>query len=332
MLPVLHPDVLTLIHRIHGQQRVTGLQEFARAGPQGVRTIYRWYRDLGQRLRYYPHAAYAALGLHHLHLFLTDDQTGWRASPYAIEAVWTITAPGTQILYVHCLIPTAHRSQIARRVAGLRHVWTGDGWQTIADLHRALDVVGRPVPHDGTLQPVPRVTPATLLAECPFAVPVLFELLRERRSMEALWRSIHARLGARTWSYFSRRTRRWLGNGKVYVQQAYTALNEHGVIRQHIVRYQPLAEHTIEVFLHSDDPNVGTLLEAIGRVCPVLERYPTTAGGYLVRVRGDHRLLQRLVSTKVRCAWWFIRDDLPGPAVAFAYEALFDPITRSWRI
>lgn len=326
MVAVFQPELKNLLYAISKQQRVRGLEAFAQSQPQGIRTIYRWHRVLGTRLVYFPHLSYEALGLQHLHVFLQDPLP--ELTRYAIDSAWVTTTPGTRLRYLHCLIPTSHRDRVQSQLANTTHVWSGDGWQTMSDLQASIDDAGRPREHETEDAPaLPHFT-SPLLTEHPLAVPIIFETIGRRQSMNAVWRSIYDRLGDRVWAYLPRRTRRWPHNGKTYITTVYRAISDAGLVRQHIVRYAPLHEHTVEVFLHTDDPDAGLLLHDLGRVAPVLERYPTSHG-YFVRVLGDHRLLKRLARTRVHCDWWFASDE-PAPEVRFAYEQLFDPTLRSW--
>lgn len=325
MVSAFHHGIRTLLQTIGAQQRATGLEEFARAQPQGTRTIYRWHQELSKDFTYYPHLSFAALGLTHLHLFINHEHDAWRDFPYAIEGRWIARQPGERTLYLHCLIPERHRARVQQRIAGIEHCWSTDGWQTLADLHHALDEEGRPQPHENTTSvPPPAAPPTSIVAQHPLAVPVIFEMLGERRSMERIWRSIYDRLGPKAWSYLTRRTRRWPHNGKAYINTTLGLLNEHGIVRQHLVRYHALAAHTVEIFVRTAAPH--EILERIRPITPVIEEYPTT-GGALLRLTGDHRLIKELCATDRPCAWWFATGEEP---VRFAYDQLFDPVARDW--
>lgn len=323
------PKVLMLLAAVHGQTRHVSPDSLSRSTRLGRSTIYAWYRELGDRLIHYPQVGVSQLGLTHLHLFVAEAHANLLSAPYAVDRAWTVSTPGTRLLYVHWLVPTAHVKRVRARLPGIV-ITTGDGWQTLPDLRVAVDGQGRPQVHEYDERPPPGGGETDLARTHPFLIPVIGELLGARRSLAAIWERIYERLGKSVWSYLPSKTRRWSHNGKSYVRQALERLAEYGLIRQHIVRYEPLHEHAIELFLHiatKDD----ALLRAIGQVAPVMDRYPA-GDGYLVRALGDHRLLKALTRTTTTVSWWFVDEERTraAPNVRFEYETLFDVSSRSW--
>lgn len=157
------------------------------------------------------------------------------------------------------------------------------------------------------------------------------EVVGARQNLATIWERIYHRLGKAVWRYLPPRSRRWPHNGKTYVGRALECLAQHGLIRQHIVRYQALHDQTIELFLYVTGPDAGVFLHELGRIAPLIDRYPTT-DGYLVRALADHRVLKLLTRTTVPVQWWFVDEDRTrnAPSVRFQYERLFDLTTRSW--
>jgi hypothetical protein len=259
-------QALRLLTRVHKTREALGLEELSRhVGKR--RSVYRWMQRLREHVTYYPRIAYAGLGLVHVHLFITSADATWFSYPYAVDRAWLIDRPGHHTLYLHCLLPREHLDLVPRGDA-ITSITTGDGWQDLAPLDEALDRTGRPVSRDATASPIPHTPVTSAWHEHPFILPVACELLQGPASMDALWQSVRERLGRRVWEYFTRHTRRWPRNGKAYVRKAFDHLNRHGLVLQHVVRYAPLQEHTIELVLLTD--NTG-LRDHLASLCPTME-------------------------------------------------------------
>jgi hypothetical protein len=320
---------LRLLNRVHNTREAVGLEHLSRRIGKR-RSVYRWMQRLRKHVTYFPRIAFASLGLVHVHLFISDAAESWFAYPYAIEHAWTIDRPGHSTLYLHCLLPAEHLALLPQG-AGITSITTSDGWQDLAPLEQSLDRNGRPVAREATAGIIPRAPLANACHEQPFLLPVATELLRAPPSMDALWRAIYDRLGARVWEYFPRFTRRWPRNGKAYVRAAFDYLNRHAMVLQHVVQYAPLQAHTIELFLLTD--NTHTVRDHLVGLCPTIEAYPGT-DAYLLRVRGDEAMIKRVVTSPGIRQWWFVDHERTtrAPPVRFAYERLFDPRTRTWQV
>jgi hypothetical protein len=104
-----------------------------------------------------------------------------------------------------------------------------------------------------------------------------------------------------------------------------------------VVRYDPLLDHAIEVFviLPSSAGSASSLALAFERACPVLDIAQSHDGRILIRATGDCELIYELLH---------LARDLPDPFLVwvhdsrheaertgrFAYETFFDPTTASW--
>ena len=323
------PRALRLLSRLHKVREAVGLEELSHhVGKR--RSVYRWMRRLREHVTYYPRIAYTGMGLVHVHLFIRGAGAEWFSYPYAIDRGWTLDRPGVHTLYLHCLLPTAHLDLVPTGV-DITSITTSDGWQDLAPLEHALDRTGRPVPRQATASPLPNVPVTDVWQEYPFVLPVACELLRSPASMDELWRSIRERLGGRVWEYFKRHTRRWPHNGKAYVRRAFDHLNRYGLVLQHVVRYEPLHEYTIELFLLTD--NTPGLRDHLAGLCPTMEAYPG-AEVLLLRVRGNEALIKHVITTTGIKHWWFVDHErtLSAPPVRFRYETLFDPRTKTWLV
>jgi hypothetical protein len=318
---------LRLLNRMNQTSDAVGLEQLSRRiGSR--RSVYRWIRHLRGHLIYYPRIAYAGLGLVHVHLFISDAGPEWFSYPYDIDRAWAVDRPGHATLYLHCLVPSEHLGLVPRG-AGITSITTSDGWQDLAPLEFALDRQGRPVPCEATPAPIPRIPVTFAWGEYPFVVPVACELIRGI-GLPEVWGAIYHRLGARTWEYFTRYTRRWPHNGKAYVRKAVDHLGRYGLILQHVVRYAPLHEHTIELVLLTD---TSAVREQLASLCPTMEAYPGT-DEFLLRLRGDEALLKRIITCPGIKQWWFVDHErtTSAPPVRFAYERLFNPRSCAWQV
>jgi hypothetical protein len=318
---------LRLLNRVHETCEAVGLEQLSRRVGRR-RSVYRWMQRLREHVTYYPRIAFAGLGLAHVHLFIDDAGSDWCSYPYAIEGAWTIGRPGQHTLYLHCLLPIEHL-ELVPQGPGITSITTTDGWQDLAPLEHALDQSGRPVPRQATASPIPRVPLTPTWHEQPFILPVACELFQSPSSMDELWHAIHQRLGGHVWEYFRRHTRRWPHNGKAYVRSAFDHLNRHGLVLQHVVRYAPLDEYTVELFLLTD--NDEELRDHLVGLCPSMDTYPGT-DAYLLRLQGDQAMIKRVITTPGIRQWWFVNHERSSLPVRFAYETLFDPRTRQWQV
>jgi hypothetical protein len=329
MVAAFHPKLLTFLNCLHSSRRAAGIEELARSPPwPATRSIYRWHHDLGDRLIYFPSVTYEAFGLTHVHLFIDDPRDPWLSLPYAIRARWVVRHAGIRTIHIHCLVPTAHLSDFRALLTDDMHVFEStDGWQVLGDLTSLATPMGE----------LPRTTPVAatdLVERYPLLVPVICAAAEKRCSLDDLWRDLHARLGSRVWEFLPRGVRRTPHNGKQYVQQSLRLLNEAFLFRQHVVRYQPLDDVTVELVLLVRAQRLSDVLQVLADA-PLVEVYP---GGeqLLVNVTCGLRSLSAIFSadTKLAISDCFFVDrtrNQSAPVQArFAYELLFDPCTCEW--
>lgn len=344
MVDIFHKDLLHFLVLLHRAPSAAGIEEFSRSTPDvpDTRTLYRWHRSLADDLVYYPNVSFRSLGLTHVHLFIEEPQPEWLSFPYAIHAEWTLAGPGRPTLYLHCLVPAAHRDDVVALLTELElrgtctritSITTRDGWQVLQDLTG-----------DGELLPVPSgaLTPSEhdvwdVVERLPLLIPIIFESVEQRRSLPAIWDAIFARLGRRTWEYLPRFARRLPRNGKTYVKDAYSLLNHTGLFRQNVVRYKPLNTVSTPIYLLVHGAHVSAIIEAFAGQAPIVDVHPIGVDEALVRVASTHAGLQHVLSTNDALprvsAWHFVdvpRNDRDPPRVRFAYEVLFDPSTSEW--
>lgn len=293
------------IARVHSARSAAGAESLVRDIGMSTRSLYRLHKA-HSGLVYFPSVAFASLGLVHVHAFV-DEQSPLVS--YAVRALWVVRSPGVRSLYVHCLIPAAHMSVIPNDA-----LVTDDGWQALS-------------PNE----PIPRVFEAAwdVVERYPLLIPVVFEVLEQRRSMPETWRAIYERLGDRVWQYLPRFSRRLPHNGKAYVREAFRLMNEAGLFRQHVVR-QHLSE-SAEVVLMVNAP-MADVLGLLSFDVDVLEVFPgrdTT----IVLLQGGIGMINRLFRLRppipIR-GFYFVDTAEPAPRVRFAYEHLFDPATCQW--
>jgi hypothetical protein len=161
-----------------------------------------------------------------------------------------------------------------------------------------------------------------LLRSYPFIVPAVFEAPEERVSLQEVWRRVHDRLGSMVWRYFPRGTRRWPVNGKRYVRHAMEVLVAAGLFRQNIIRYRPLLDDGLEVFVVLKTEDVEELVRCFGTVCPVVDVARAQDGRVVLRLTGGQALVYELLR---------VAREVVRRRVRFQYETLFDPVTGAWR-
>src|SRR6202022_2287168 len=114
-------------------------------------------------------------------------------------------------------------------------------------------------------------------------IPVTFEMIEQRRSIPLLWNIIFDRLGERVWDYLPPRINHLPHNGKTYVCDALQLLNKSFLIRQHIIRYQPLEKTSIDLIAVT----IGGAEDArplVGSEPPLVDIFPSTHETCIVRV------------------------------------------------
>ena len=352
MVSPFSTPVLQYLQAVHDAPRPVGPTVLdALPGMVRERTLYRWQRSLGARLTYFPSLSLAGLGLVHAHLFLEGASDRWVDLPVVLSACWVnrgLERPG---LYLHCVIPAGEEAGFENLVRTLsRDGWcaeytlvlASDGWQVVGltGLDRDGRFRGRTRPKEEFREGVfgVAVDQQGLLRSYPFIVPAVFEAPEERVSLQEVWRRVHERLGSVVWRYFPRGTRRWPVNGKRYVRHAMELVVAAGLFRQNIIRYQPLLNDGLEVFVLLNAANVEELVRSFGTVCPIVDVAPAQDGRVLLRLAGDQALVYevlRVAREVVRPVGVWVHDtrheDAALRRVRFQYETLFDPVTGTWR-
>ena len=319
MVGTLRPGVLSFLTRLGKHAKASELRDLARTGGRPQRTVQRWLRD--GDVTFYPSIRYAALGLVHLHAFITDPTERHFSFPYAGDARWVASAPGKRSLYLHCLVPAPHLAHVTaqlERLGPCLTITTGDGWQDNDLVERTPRTISAPLP------PLTRAAPIPLARGYPLIIPVATELFARRATMPDLWRTLYERVGERIWSYLPPRTRRWPRNGKAYVNHAFKLLNSYGLVQQHIVRVGQ--DGAIECFFL-----VRSLadLEMLRSHAPLLEYFPGNTE-VLVRAQGNIEFLKAILHSDAVRAWWLARNESAGrPRIQV--ERLFDPRAGDWR-
>jgi hypothetical protein len=350
MVSPFSTPVLRYLQAVHDAPRPVGPTVLdALPGMVRERTLYRWQRSLGERLTYFPSLCLSGLGLVHAHLFLEGASDRWLDLPVVLSACWVnrgLERPG---LYLHCVVPAGEEASFEGLVRALsRDGWcaeytlvlASDGWQCVglAGLDRDGRVRTRPmsVLREGVFRVA--VDQRGLLQSYPFIVPAVFEAPEERCSLQEVWRRVHDRLGSMVWRYFPRGTRRWPVNGKRYVRHAMELVVAAGLFRQNIIRYRPLLDDGLEVFVVLKTEEVEELVRGFGSVCPVVDVARAQDGRVLLRLTGDHDLVYevlRVAREVVRPLGVWVHDarhhDAALRRVRFQYETLFDPVTGAWR-
>jgi hypothetical protein len=140
------------------------------------------------------------------------------------------------------------------------------------------------------------------------------------------------------WRYFPRGTRRWPVNGKRYVRHAMELVVAAGLFRQNIIRYRPLLDDGLEVFVVMNTEKVEELVRGFGNVCPIVDVAPAKDGRVVLRLTGEQALVYELLRVAREVArplgvWVHDarHDDASVRRCRFAYEQLFDPATGAWR-
>lgn len=342
MVAALHPNVLRFLNQLHRSTFVVGLDELTRRnGMPTPRTLYRWHRKFGDQLIYYPAVAYSAFGLTHWHLFIEEPHGSWDEWPYAIRADWVVRRPGQRVLYLHCLIPRIHDDAIRQLLDDLvslgyardTTIYTSDDGsqylrgilQTNHEQRARDDVVVWRDSNTGVHD---------LIERYPLVIPVTFEMVERRRSIPLLWSIIFERLGEHVWEYLPPRINHLPRNGKLYVREALRLLSDAFLVREHVIRFQPLEEISIDVIaLTIGGPDDA--LHLVGNEPPLVDIFPTQHETCVTRVTGTLSFLTRFFSAGtaniINC--FFVdrtMNDREPVVVRFRYEDLFDPATTEW--
>lgn len=308
----LQPAVFDHLHSL-SRSTTVGVHAFLRS----QRTIspssaYRLRRSLGDKLLVIPNIQVEALGLRHAHVFLSGSA---HDCGFAVEAAVVTRNFCNEELYLHCLVPVAHAEAFAQQLSDARIFWSSSGWQQFLTNAEEL------------LLPIAvTVVESDIVRRCPFIIPAMMELWSYPNSFPATWQRIQHRLGPRLKSYLPR-TKVLRVNGKTHLAQAFRALQEEGLVRQHLVRYHPLLASSIEVFAVArfDRAALTSILEELRVVLHAVESYPTSEG-YFVRLLGPYQLLDAIFSLPAPIREYFsnIRfhaKRYPTPQVRYTYEA-----------
>lgn len=341
MVDAFHPNMLRFLNQLHRSTYVVGLEQLTRRnGMPTPRTLYRWHRRFGERLIYYPAVAYSALGLVHWHLLIDNPRGSWDAWPYAIRADWVVQRPGQRDLYLHCLVPRVHEDALRELLDNLVErgyaskttiITSEDGAQHL----RGMLHTNQPQRSDDATVVWRDATAGVhdLIERYPLVIPVTFEMVERRRSIPALWNIIYERLGEQVWEYLPPRINRMPHNGKLYVREALRLLSDAFLIREHVIRYQPLQEISIELIaITIGGPDDA--LHLLGNEPPLVDIFPSQET-CLVRVACTLSFLTRFFSagTANIVTHFFVdrtMNDREPVEVRFRYEELFDPDTTQW--
>lgn len=315
------------LQALHRTPTAIGVEELSRLHDDlpRSRSIYRWHRALGNRLMYYPSITYQSIGLIHVHVIITAPRHDWQHWPYTVRALWIVRGPGETGVYLHCLVPQEHvgrvRALVREHEPTATMLVTPDGQQFVPALNNPPITYGIP--------------PATdLLERYPLVIPVVCAHLERRASLQELWETIYRRLGDRVWQYLPRRARRFPHNGKHYVRRVLNLLNEHGIFRQYVIRYDGLAPNTIDLLLLLRSCDNATL-SVLGQRAPIVEHYGDERGAIVV-CSSTMETLRYVFTDRPAVSvagHYFIdhqRNSREPLQVRFAYERLFDPSTSSW--
>ena len=277
------------------------------------RTVARWYRELGDQLVIFPTFTLAPLGLGHMHVFLPDADPAWLRFPYAVDHAWLTQDFSHRCLYLHCVVPLAHRDDVVQFVhdfGGERPVVISSG-EGVQD----LPLLGAPP----TVAAAPRST--EVLHTFPLVVPVIFEGWNRRTSLPQLWRRVDERLGSHLREYCPRRRRELTSP----VTAAYARLTAEGLFRQHAIRYTAFVKDTVEVLAVLADP---ALVDALRLHAVSIEEYEGSP--HVVRLVGTNGLLEAFLSLPAGAVQVYFVQKHDCPCVRFCYEFLFLPKTGSW--
>jgi hypothetical protein len=267
-------------------------------------------------------------------LVITNPAEYWLRFPYAIEHAWVTENLTENLLYLHCIVPAAQKAQVrglvreCERAGWCKNVmlsWSTTSWQELA---------GAGVERG----PEPGVVRCdAVLREYPLVVPVLFESWAHPENLAGVWSGISEHIGGRLRQYVPH-GRIYGANGKLHVRQAYDLLNEHGLFRQYVVRYEGWVTGSLEVFIvlrHASEW-LAELREALRPSVAAMESFTGNDGSTVVRAVGQHDLLlavfgllDDLRSHGARCYLRNPRANTKAP-VRFCYELLFDPTLGAW--
>jgi hypothetical protein len=261
---MVHPyskKLLAFIEGVHEAKSYAGVTELENANDpkaKRMRSVYRWQRELGKELQYFPEIKFSLLGLCHAHVFVEEPEAGMFRFPYAVEYAWLVQTLGEHVLYLHCLVPTGDRESVGYLLQGLKDgglcrsfscCWTGDGWQALQPLTACFDAAGHVNP-TGVVEaswpvPVPSERGLGALEGCPLLVPVIFEHYGSRLSLNQVWTKIYQRIGQGVWAFFPKRQRKWTVNGKAYIKKALEQVNAQGLFLQNRVLYKPFLQKAV---------------------------------------------------------------------------------------
>ena len=340
------------VHRAKSYAGVSALERSAGAA-HGLRTVFRWHRELGQRLVYFPEVKFSWLGLCHAHVFLEEASALMFRLPYAVEYAWLAPGLGERVLYLHCVVPLEDRESFGYLLKGLQDggycrgfsiCLTGDGVQVFQGLRSSFTTAGH-LTLAGSFEgswTLPEASGRGLeaLAGFPLALPVVFEHYGARLSLNQVWNRVYKRVGQGVWAFFPKRQRKWTVNGKVYVKKALLQLSAEGLFLQNRVVYRPLLQKACEVFLVVKVEREGLegLAARLSAASVCLQVYPGLNAQAFIRVVGDTDLLYQLLelfpegmraSVKAfvfdRAATWKQQEE-----VRFCWELLYDRARNAW--
>lgn len=304
-----------------------GLSEFCSAHRHVVpheRTVRRWHRRLGSSLVVSPRFAIDALGLSHIHAFLTQPEPGWECLPYIIEYAWVTMDCTNRILYLHCVVPCQHEGFLLRRLRDFARAV--DAFPCCTGWERMVSHVSDVMPLLTLRAPVD----SALLGDLPVVVPAIFESWDRTLGLDETWRRIKDRLGNGVRSYLPGQ-RYYPTNGKLHVKEAFDRLSQEGLFVQHAVRYTPTPQESINAIIVVDRVAASRFVESVRRECSSIAAHPGP-DGCLLRLSGGVGLFDAILGAGRHPVYWIDRVGTAScPArVRFAYDQLFHPGLGEW--
>jgi hypothetical protein len=299
------------------------------------RTLYRWRHSFGKSLLAVPSFSLERLGLARVHLVLRNPTSAWIHFPYAVEHAWLTGDFAQNSLYLHCIVPSAHKKLFQQLLHECQAkgwcsqssaLWTVSGWQELPDASTGNPPLDLPVVDD-----------AEVLQEFPLVVPAIFESWNHSQSLADIWTASSSRIGDRLRNYLPR-GRIYRVNGRMHVRHAFDMLSKYGLFRQYLIRYEGWQRESLEIFVffHHAGDWLPELCEAIRPVAIAIETYNGTDGSALLRVVGREGALRQLLEFQEELGHHggriFLRNvnREKEEHVRFCYEFLFDAKTKQW--
>jgi hypothetical protein len=282
-----------------------------------------------------PSFSLERLGLERVHLVIRNPTRVWAHFPYAVEHAWLTGDFAQNSLYLHCIVPRAHKKLFRELLRECQTngwcsqsdaLWSGSGWQELPDASTGNPPLDSPVVDD-----------AVVLQEFPLVVPAIFESWNHSQSFADIWNASAAHIGDHLRCYLPR-GRIYHVNGKLHVHHAFDVLSKYGLFRQYLIRYEGWLRESLEVFVffHHADDWLPELCEALRPVAIAMETYNGNDGDAVLRVVGREGVLRQLLGFQEELGQHagrvFLRNanHEKEEHVRFCYEFLFDAKQKTW--